>query len=406
MKSRFTTTTAAVVTAFTTALAVPAGAPALLRPAAAGAPYSLSAHALLGPTQTDLYLTVASTGPALPDELGLVQVKVFAATGEHMRTETFHDVAAAGGTAQVTLKGLERKQVLEVKAHAKDQDQNNIEARAAVLRRPDLTVAASAPARVVRTHPFTLTANVTELVVSVFLVVRGELTVVKASLTGSILGNLLLVLGMSFLAGGLRHPEQSFSARAAAVHSTSMTLAVIGLLMPALFVLGSGQHDFVQREVVSATVAGILIALYAAALVFTLVTHEHLFRTPAATERPRWSSRLALVVLIAATALVAVESELLVGSIEAAVARLGISKFFIGLIVIPVAAAARPVWALRSWDRFRIPRPFARVWVGYGEPLSVPPDLDAAGEEAWRARLEAAIAGITTTVDRRARGDA
>ena len=77
-----------------------------------------------------------------------------------------------------------------------------------------------------------------------------------------------------------------------------------------------------------------------------------------------------------------------------------------GLIVIPVAAAARPVWALRSWDRFRIPRPFARVWVGYGEPLSVPPDLDAAGEEAWRARLEAAIAGITTTVDRRARGDA
>src|SRR5437870_3133159 len=163
MKSPFTTTIAAVVAAFTTALAVPAGAPALLRPAAAGPPYSLSAQALLGPTQTDLYLTVASTGPALPDELGLVQVKVFAATGEHIRTETFHDVAAAGGTAQVTLKGLERKQVLEVKAHAKDQDQNNIEARTTVLRRPDLAVAASAPARVVRTHPFSLTANVTEL---------------------------------------------------------------------------------------------------------------------------------------------------------------------------------------------------------------------------------------------------
>src|SRR5438132_2853769 len=163
MTSRLTTTVAAVVAAFTTTLAVPAGAPALLRPGASGAPYSLSAQALLGPTQTDLYLTVTSTGPAPPDELGLVQVKVFAETGELLRTETFHDVASTGGTAQVTLKGLERKQVLEIKAHAKDQDQNNIEARAAVLRRPDLTVAASAPARVVRTHPFTLTANVTEL---------------------------------------------------------------------------------------------------------------------------------------------------------------------------------------------------------------------------------------------------
>jgi len=163
MTSRFTTTVAAVVAAFTTTLAVPAGAPALLRPAATGAPYSLSAQALLGPTQTDLYLTVTSTGAALPDELGLVQVKVFAETGEHLRTETFHDVASPGGTAQVKLEGLERKQVLEVKAHAKDQDQNNIEARATVMRRPDLTVVASAPARVVRTHPFTLTADVTEL---------------------------------------------------------------------------------------------------------------------------------------------------------------------------------------------------------------------------------------------------
>jgi gamma-glutamyltranspeptidase/glutathione hydrolase len=164
MTSRLTMTVAAVVAAFTTALAVPgAGAQALLRPTASGAPYSLSATALLGPTQTDLYLTVTSSGPAAPDELGLVQVKVFAESGELVRTETFHDVASPGGTAQVALKGLERKQVLEVKAHAKDHDQNNIEARATVLLRPDLTVVASAPARVVRTHPFTLTADVTEL---------------------------------------------------------------------------------------------------------------------------------------------------------------------------------------------------------------------------------------------------
>src|SRR5438067_842415 len=93
--------------------------------------------------------------------------------------------------------------------------------------------------------------NVTELIIAVFLVARDEIPVVKASLTGSILGNLLLVLGLSFLAGGLRHREQSFNAQAAGVHATSLVLAVIGLFMPALFVLTTGRHDLAQREVVS-----------------------------------------------------------------------------------------------------------------------------------------------------------
>jgi gamma-glutamyltranspeptidase/glutathione hydrolase len=163
MTSRFLPTIAALAAMFTATLILPAGAPALLRDASPGAPYSLTANALLGPTQTDLYLTVTSTGVAPPAELGLIQVKVFAESGEHLRTETFHDVAAPGGKAQVALNGVERKQVLEVKAHAKEQDQNNIEARATVLRRPDLTVVATAPLRVVRTHPFTLNAKVTEL---------------------------------------------------------------------------------------------------------------------------------------------------------------------------------------------------------------------------------------------------
>src|SRR6266540_4578746 len=82
--------------------------------------------------------------------------------------------------------------------------------------------------------------NVTELIISIFLITKGELDIVKASLIGSIIGNLLLVLGLSLLAGGLRHEEQTFNARAAAVHSSSMLLAVIGLVMPALFVLSSG----------------------------------------------------------------------------------------------------------------------------------------------------------------------
>lgn len=182
--------------------------------------------------------------------------------------------------------------------------------------------------------------NVTELVIAVFLVLDDEIPVVKASLTGSILGNLLLVLGLSFLAGGIRHREQSFNAQAAGVHATSLLLAVIGLFMPALFVLTTGQHDFIQREVVSGAVAGVLIAMYAAALIFFMVTHEHLFRAPAAGERPDWPVRTALLVLVGATALVALESELLVGALEPALRDIGISKFFVGLILIPIIGNA------------------------------------------------------------------
>ena len=182
--------------------------------------------------------------------------------------------------------------------------------------------------------------NVTELIIAVFLVLDDELAIVKASLTGSVLGNLLLVLGLSLLVGGLRHSEQRYNAQAAGVHSTSLVLAVVGLLMPALFVLTTGRHDVVQREIVSVAVALVLMVLYASALAFTLVTHEHLFRTPAVEERPEWSRRRALAVLLGATAVVALESELLVGSLEPALEDLGLSRFFVGLILVPVIGNA------------------------------------------------------------------
>jgi Ca2+:H+ antiporter len=182
--------------------------------------------------------------------------------------------------------------------------------------------------------------NVAELIIAIFLILDDEVEVVKASLTGSILGNLLLVLGVSFLAGGLRHREQEFNAQAAGVHGSSLLLAVIGLLMPALFALTTGEHGFVQREVVSATVATILMALYVGALVFVFITHEHLFRTPTSEERAAWSVRLGLGVLLGATALVALESEILVGALEPALQDLGLSKIFVGLIVIPIIGNA------------------------------------------------------------------
>jgi Ca2+:H+ antiporter len=163
---------------------------------------------------------------------------------------------------------------------------------------------------------------------------------VKASLTGSILGNLLLVLGISFLVGGLKHEEQTYSARAATIHSTSLVLAVTALLMPALFAITQDSATPLEREVVSGTVAAVLIALYAAALAFMLITHEHLFRTPDPEEHPSWSGTKAIVVLLASTAFVALEAELLVGSLEPALEDLGLSELFVGLIVIPIIGNA------------------------------------------------------------------
>jgi Ca2+:H+ antiporter len=182
--------------------------------------------------------------------------------------------------------------------------------------------------------------NVAELIIAFFLILDDELEVVKASLTGSILGNLLLVLGLSFLLGGLRHSEQHFNSQAAGVHATSLALAVAGLLMPAMFVITTGTHDEVQREVVSGVVAAVLMGLYVLALIFTLVTHEHLFRTPEEDEEPSWSKRRAIGMLVVATGLVALESELLVSSLDPALESLGLSKFFVGLIVVPIIGNA------------------------------------------------------------------
>ncbi len=181
--------------------------------------------------------------------------------------------------------------------------------------------------------------NVTELIIAVFLILDDRIEMVKASLTGSIIGNLLLVLGLSLFVGGLKHDRQSFNARSASVHATSLALAVTGLLMPALFSLGT-HATFAQREVVSGVVAGVLILMYIAALVFTLVTHEHLFRTPREDETPAWSRRKAVVVLLITTGFVALMSEFLVSSLEPALKTLGLSELFVGLILIPVIGNA------------------------------------------------------------------
>ena len=183
--------------------------------------------------------------------------------------------------------------------------------------------------------------NITELIVCVLLIRADNFFIVKASLIGSILGNLLLVLGLSFVAGGFRHKEQHFNARAAGVHSASLLLAVAGLLVPALLVLTTPDVGFVQKEVVSGIVAIVLIVLYVAALVFTEITHAHLFETKDDPELgASWSLRLSVIVLVVAALLVGLESEYLVGSLQPAIDALRLPPLFVGLILIPIIGNA------------------------------------------------------------------
>src|SRR6202162_4013125 len=139
--------------------------------------------------------------------------------------------------------------------------------------------------------------NVTELIVSVLLISASNFAIVKASLIGSIIGNLLLVLGISFVVGGLHLKEPRFSARAAGGHSSSLLLAVAGLLMPALLILTTPEMGFVQKEVVSGVVAIVLILIYLAALAFTQITHSHLFGPADEPEPPTRTLRRSVVVL-------------------------------------------------------------------------------------------------------------
>ena len=181
--------------------------------------------------------------------------------------------------------------------------------------------------------------NLTELIVGFFLIAAGDIAILKATLIGSIVGNLLLVLGLSFAAGGIRHKSMSFSPRTASIHASSLLLAVAGLVVPAMLVFGS-PVDTTAREAVSVFVAVVLMTLYVAALAFTNITHAHLFHAPESGEIATWSSRVALIVLAVAALAVGLESDLLVNSLHSAISALKIPTVFVGLILIPVIGNA------------------------------------------------------------------
>ncbi len=198
--------------------------------------------------------------------------------------------------------------------------------------------------------------NVTELIVGIFLVLSGELAVVKATLIGSVVGNLLLVLGMAFAVGGWNRIQQSFNRNTASMHISSLTIAVMGLLVPALFQVLTRTTP-AETHALSVSVSAILIVVYGLSLLFSLKTHRSLFGGTSEQEEPSWPLPLAVGVLAAATVLVAFMSEFLVGALEPAVRELGIPRAFIGIIIIPIvgnaAEHASAVW-LAARDKMDI----------------------------------------------------
>jgi Ca2+:H+ antiporter len=198
--------------------------------------------------------------------------------------------------------------------------------------------------------------NAAELIIAALALRKGLQGVVKASITGSIIGNILLVLGLSVFLGGCKFSQQKFNRTAAALGSTLLALSVIGLLVPALFhhvaeenirqgSLTLSQETTLEREL-SLEISVILFVVYALSLLFSLSTHKDLFRGDDATAEAHaafkmgWSTRKSCGILLLATAGVAVVSEFLVGALEATAQTWGLSQVFVGVIVVAVIGNA------------------------------------------------------------------
>jgi len=178
--------------------------------------------------------------------------------------------------------------------------------------------------------------NATELIIGAMALRAGLIEVVKASITGSIISNLLFVLGAAMLAGGWKRERQSFNRMSALASGSALFIAVIALVMPAIFLqTAPGSSDMLVQHL-SIFVSLVLIGLYVANLVFSLRTHKHLYIEEVAHYEPRWSFTRAFLTLGAATILVGYMSEILVASIEPVVETFNWSPLFVGVIVIAV----------------------------------------------------------------------
>ncbi len=197
--------------------------------------------------------------------------------------------------------------------------------------------------------------NAPELIIALFALGKGLQEVVKASIVGSIIGNILLVLGAAMLAGGIGRDKQRFSRTGASIQTSMLMLAAAALLMPAIFELVEGQglprpsaeavHYGGTVEHLSLAVAIVLMATYVIGLFFSLKTHRDIFNPEYGDEDSwGWSTRTSVLALAIAGVLVGVMSEVMVGSITEASHSVGLSEFFIGVIVVAIVGNAAEHW--------------------------------------------------------------
>src|SRR4051794_19649474 len=197
--------------------------------------------------------------------------------------------------------------------------------------------------------------NAPELIIAFFALVEGLQEVVKASLVGSIIGNILLVLGGAMFVGGLPREKQTFNRTAANAQSAMLMLALVALVFPAIFQLIHGGHlprggvdevDFgSDLEKLSFGVALVLLASYVAGLIFSLKTHRDLFNPYGEDhETHRWTVRRAALYLAGSAVAVGLMSEILVGSIKHAADDIGLSQFFVGVFVVAIVGNAAEHW--------------------------------------------------------------
>ena len=185
--------------------------------------------------------------------------------------------------------------------------------------------------------------NAAELIIAISGLRAGLIDVVKASITGSILGNILLVIGASMLTGGIRYKVQRFNRTAVGLSGTLMALSAIALLVPALFHMVSGASQKAEMDL-SMEISVVLLVTYVLSLIFSLKTHRDFFTGEEGHDEGHGQAEMgwktSAVALVAATALVAWMSEMLVGSVEEASHALGLTEVFVGVVVVAIIGNA------------------------------------------------------------------
>ncbi len=190
--------------------------------------------------------------------------------------------------------------------------------------------------------------NAAEIIIAVVAISAGLLDLVKASITGAIIGNILLILGLSVIAGGFRYKEQTFSRENIGVQSSMLFLAIIGLAMPTILAstILSPLENQGQVQLLSDALAFILMIVYILGIVFTFITHKHLFTPPETSEDiqeshgTHWSKKKSFLLLAASMVGVIVVSEILVASVETTGEELGFGQLFVGAIIVGIVGNA------------------------------------------------------------------